>query len=160
MKSGNEIRSQLRVSAIIFYSLILGLIFMFLVALYIVGDNGRSSGAEQDNIFIFIVPVYGFSMMFLSRLFYRKMISGYNAEKSLNQKITDFRNFKIISWAMVESACILSIIALMYTADYLYAVVFIFLLGYFFMIKPARESLISDMSLNSEESDKILKSYQ
>lgn len=158
MTDENELRKLFQVSTMIYFSVIIGLLFLFVVTIFIIQDGVTESGKELDKFFIFIVPVFGFLMMFFSRMIYRKTISVYNPDKSLHQKIVDFRNYKIITWAFIESACILSLVALLLTANYLYAVVFIFLLGYFLFMKPTRESLITDMRLTTEESGLILKS--
>lgn len=97
-------------------------------------------------------------MMFSSRMIYNHLISKYDVISNLPQKISHYRTAKIISWAIIESACLLALVATMLTSNYLYVAVFIFLFGYFFLMKPSKESLIQDMRLNSEESDLILKS--
>jgi hypothetical protein len=59
---------------------------------------------------------------------------------------------------MIEGACFFAVVATMLTSNYLYVAVYIFLFGYFFLMRPSKESLIRDMHLNSEESDLILES--
>ncbi len=86
------------------------------------------------------------------------MISKYDSASSLLQKITYYRTAKIVSWAMIEGGCFLALVATILTSNYLYVAVFIFLFGYFLLLRPSTESLIRDMRLNSEESDLILKS--
>jgi hypothetical protein len=85
-------------------------------------------------------------------------LSKFKSGGSILQKITHYRTAKIVSWAMIESACFVALVATMLTSNYLYTVVFIFLVGYFILMRPSMESLIRDMRLNSEESDLILKS--
>jgi predicted membrane channel-forming protein YqfA (hemolysin III family) len=117
-----------------------------------------SIGEELDNIFTIVVPVLGLVMMFSSRMIYNQLISRYDTSHNLLKKISYYRMAKIISWAMIESTCLLALLATMLTSNYLYIAVFIFLFGYFFLMKPSKESLIQDMRLSSEESDLILKS--
>ena len=86
------------------------------------------------------------------------MISKNDLGGSLLQKIGYYRTAKIVSWAMIEGGCFLALVATMLTSNYLYVVVFIFLFGYFVLMRPSNESLIRDMRLNSEESDLVLRS--
>jgi O-antigen/teichoic acid export membrane protein len=153
-----EIINQFRLNMIIYYSLAVGLLLFFIVALVFIQDKDPSSGKELNAIFTMIVPFIGLLMMFLSRVIYNQMVQKFDVNSSLHQKISQYRTAKIISWAVIESACLLALVATMLTSNYLYVVVFIFLLGYFFLIKPSKESLIQDMRLSSEESDLILKS--
>lgn len=154
----SEIKNQLKVNKTIFYSLTIGLISFFIIALVFIQDKNPSSGKELDDIFTIVVPVIGLVMMFLSRMIYNQFISKYEASHNLTKKISHYRTAKIISWAIIESACLLVLVATVLTSNYLYVAVFIFLFGYFFLMKPSKESLIQDMRLNSEESDLILKS--
>jgi predicted membrane channel-forming protein YqfA (hemolysin III family) len=152
------IKNQLKVNKTIFFSLAAGLISFSIVALVFIQDKDSSVGKDLDNIFTIVVPVIGLMMMFLSRMTYNQLISKNDASHNLTQKISHYRTAKIISWAMIESACLLALVATMLTSNYLYVAVFIFLFGYFFLLKPSKESLIQDMSLNSEESNLVLKS--
>lgn len=153
-----DIKSQMRITNTIYYSLVIGMLLFFVVVIVFIQGKNLPSGESIDKIFIIIVPVFGLIMMFISRMIYNLMISKYEAGSGLVQKISYYRTAKIVSWAMIESACLFAIVATMLTSNYLYVAVFIFLFGFFFLMKPSKESLIRDMRLNSDESDLILKS--
>jgi hypothetical protein len=85
------------------------------------------------------------------------MVSGYISMTDLVEKIMRYRSAKILSWAMIEAACLFALVATMLTSNYLYIAVVIFLLGYLFMLKPSKESLIRDLQLNTTESNLVLK---
>ncbi|MDZ7622874.1 MAG: hypothetical protein U5J96_00275 [Ignavibacteriaceae bacterium] len=153
-----EIKNQMRITSTIYYALVTGLLLFFIVVIVLIQDKDPSIGKDVDNIFTIIVPVFGLMMMFLSRMIYNQMLSKIDAGSRLIQKISGYRTAKIVAWAMIEGACFLALVATMLTSNYLYVAVFIFLFGYFFLMKPSKESLIRDMHLNSDESDLILKS--
>jgi len=102
--------------------------------------------------------LFGLIMMFISRMVYNQMLAKIVASISLIHKISGYRTAKIVAWAMIEGACFFALVATLLTSNYLYVAVYIFLFGYFFLMKPTKESLIRDMHLNSDESDLILKS--
>ena len=158
MSNNPDIKNQLRVTNTIYYSLITGLLLFFIVIMVFIHDNDRTAGKELDNIFTFVVPIFGLMMMFISRMVYNQMILKFDSTANLLQKISHYRTAKIVSWAMVEGACFFALVATMLTSNYLYVAVYIFLFGYFFLMRPSKESLIRDMHLNSEESDLILES--
>ena len=158
MSNNPDIKNQLRVTNTIYYSLITGLLLFFIVIMVFIQDNDRTAGKELDNIFTFVVPIFGLMMMFISRMIYNQMILKCDSSTNLLPKISHYRTAKIVSWAMIEGACFFAVVATMLTSNYLYVAVYIFLFGYFFLMRPSKESLIRDMRLNSEESDLILES--
>ena len=153
-----SIEAQLKVINLIFIAILSSMILFFAVVMIIIQNRNFPNSIELDKIFTFFVPVFGLLTMFLSRTIYKQMISKLDGSSSLTKKIAQFRTSKITSWAIVEGACLLSLVAAMLTSNYLYIVVFVFLFGYMFLIKPSKESLVRDMHLNSEESDLILRS--
>jgi hypothetical protein len=153
-----EIKNHIRITNTIFYSLAAGMLLFFIVIIVLIQVKETLLDNNIDNIFMMIVPVFGFIMMFISRMIYNQMISKADAGNSLIQKISGYRTAKIVAWAMLEGACFFALVATLLTSNYLYVAVFIFLFGYFFLMKPSKESLVRDMRLNSDESDLILKS--
>ena len=152
-----EIKNQIRITKSIYYSLAAGLLLFFIV-IVLIQDKDPSAGKDINNIFTLIVPVFGLIIMFSSRMIYNRLISKLDASKSLIQKISGYRTAKIVAWAMIESACIFALVATRLTSNYLYVAVYIFLFGYFLLLRSSTESLIRDMRLNSEESDLLLES--
>lgn len=157
MSNNPDIKNQLRVTNTIYYSLITGLLLFFIVVMVFIQDNNPTAGKELDNIFTFVVPIFGLMMMFISRMIYNQMILKFDSSANLLQKISHYRAAKIVSWAMIEGACFFALVATMVTSNYLYIVVFILLIGYFILMRPSKESLVRDMHLKSEESDLILE---
>ena len=157
MSSNSEIANQLRVTKKIYTSIFTGLLLFLIIVIVISQENNADSGNSLDKVFTVIVPLFGLLMMVFSKMVYNKMVSGYLSGTDLVEKIMRYRTAKIISWAMVEAACLFALVATMLTSNYLYIAVVIFLLGYLFMLKPSKESLIHDLQLNTTESNLVLK---
>ena len=157
MSSNSEIANQLRVTKKIYTSIFTGLLLFLIIVIVISQENNADGGNSLDKVFTVIVPLFGLLMMVFSKLVYNKMVSGYLSGTDLVEKIMRYRTSKIISWAMVEAACLFALVATMLTSNYLYIAVVIFLLGYLFMLKPSKESLIHDLQLNTTESNLVLK---
>ena len=153
-----EIKNQKRITNTIYFSLVFGLLLFFIIVMILIQDKKIEGDKNLDMIFTFVVPIFGLMMMFISRMIYNQMILKFDSAGSLLQKISHYRTAKIVSWAMIEGACFFALVATMLTSNYLYVAVYIFLFGYFFLMRPSKESLIRDMHLNSEESDLILES--
>lgn len=156
--NSSEIKNQLKVTNTIYLALLSGLIIFFIAVIILIQNKNLEVNLELDKIFTFLIPVFGLVIMFISRMVYNQMISKYDSGSGLLQKIGYYRTAKITSWSMIEGACFFALVATMFTSNYLYIAVFIFLIGYFILMRPSAESLIRDMHLNSEDSDLILKS--
>jgi hypothetical protein len=150
----NNISEQFRVTGIIYGALIFGLITFFAIALFIVENKNIEPIQSINEIFKFLIPIAGFAVMFLARSIYNKNISSVNFSEDLLAKITKYRTFKIIQWAQIESGAFLSLVGFILTGNYLYAIVFLFLLGYLILIKPSKEQFINDLNISGEQ-DKI-----
>ncbi len=150
----NNISEQFRVTGIIYGALIFGLITFFAIALFIVENKNIEPIQSINEIFKFLIPIAGFAVMFLARSIYNKNISSVNFSEDLLAKITKYRTFKIIQWAQIESGAFLSLVGFILTGNYLYAIVFLFLLGYLILIKPSKEQFINDLKISGEQ-DKI-----
>lgn len=153
-----EIKNQMKITSTIYYSLVIGMLLFFVVVIVYIQGKNLPTGESLDKIFIIFVPVFGLIMMFVSRMIYNQMISKIEVNNSLIQKLMSYRTTKIVAWAMIEGACFFALVATMLTSNYLYIAVFVFLFGYFILMRPSKESFIRDMRLNAEESDLIFKS--
>lgn len=156
-KNNSELSNLFKTLNIIYFSLIFGLISFFVVVLVINQSKNTVPNSELDLVFTLVIPLFGLLMMLASRMIYIQLISKNSSNTNLLQKISIYRSSKIIAWALIESACLLSLVAAMLSPNYLYLVVFIFLLGYFYFLKPSKESFVKDLRLTSEESDLILR---
>lgn len=147
----NNISAQFRVTGIIYGALIFGLITFFTIALYIVENKKIEPIQSIDDIFKLLIPLAGFAAMFLARSIYNKNISSVNYNEDLLSKINKYRSFKIIQWTLVESVGFLSNVGFIITGNYLHAIVFLFMLGFFILIRPSKEQFFNDFKISSEQ---------
>ena len=152
-----EIKNQLRVNLILYISPLIGITLIPIILLLVFQNKDPETEKLFDSIFIIALLIIGLLIMIFSRIIYNRRISGFDLGTDLLAKITNYRTSKIIVWAMIEGTCIFTLVITMFSSHYIYIVVFIFLVGYYILLRPTRESLINDMRLNSEESDLILR---
>jgi hypothetical protein len=145
----NNISEHFRVTGIIYGALIFGQIIFFAIALFIVENNKFESIHSIDEIFTFLIPLAGFAVMFFARAIYNKNIATVNYNDELLSKISKYRTLKIIQWALVKSVGFLSNVGLIITGNYLYAIVFLFMMGYFILIKPTKEQFFGDFKISN-----------
>ena len=147
----NNISEQFRVTGIIYGALILGLITFFAIALIIVENKEIEPIQSVDEIFKLLIPLAGFAAMFIARSIYNKNISSIDYNDDLLSKISKYRTFKIIQWSLVESVGFLSNVGFIITGNYLYAIVFLFMLGFFILIKPSKEQFFRDFKISDDQ---------
>lgn len=154
----NNISEQFRVTGIIYGALIFGLITFFAIALFIVENKKIEPIQSINEIFKFLIPIAGFAVMFLARSTYNKNISSVNYNDDLLSKITKYRTIKITQWALVESVGFLSNVGFFITGNYLHAIVFLFMLGFFILIRPSKEQFFNDFKISNDQKKVFLNS--
>jgi len=154
----NNISEQFRVTGIIYGALIFGLITFFAIALFIVENKKIEPIQSINEIFKFLIPIAGFAVMFLARSTYNKNISSVNYNDDLLSKITKYRTIKITQWALVESVGFLSNVGFFITGNYLHAIVFLFMLGFFILIRPSKEQFFNDFKIWNDQKKVFLNS--
>jgi hypothetical protein len=158
MADEQSIKNQLKITNVIYITLAIGLILFFMIVMYLMENQSITTVQKLDSFFTIVIPLFGLLMMYLSRFLFNKMIAKLSVDADLSQKIVQYRTAKIISWALIEGASFLALVAALLTLNYLYIAVLIFLFGYFLLSRPSKESFIKDLHLTSEQSDKIFKS--
>ncbi len=136
----------------IFQTLLFGQILFLVVGIFLrQSDKIEKTSENLDFIFLVIVPLLGMTVMYFSRLIFRKKMETIKPDVDKMNRIAGYRTSKIISWAMVEGVNMFSIVAFIFTGNYVYVAVSVFLLGYFFMIRPSKENF--KVECNLSESD-------
>lgn len=150
--------NNFRVTTIIFSALAAGQLLMLAVFIFLHKDSSAPINTSLDNIFTFIVPLAGLISMFMSRFLYGQNILNSEQTESIIQKLNKYRSFKIISWAVLESAALFSLVAFFATANYLYVAVFIFVFGFFLFNRASKEGFVIDMQITGPIKETILRS--
>jgi hypothetical protein len=147
----NNISEQFRLTGIVYSALIFGMIIFFAIALFLVESKKFEPVQSIDEILKLLIPLVGFAVMYFARVIYKKNISSVNFHDDLLSKFSRYRTFKIIQWSLVESVGFLSVVAFIITGNYFYTIVFLFMLGFFVLIKPTKEEFFRDLKISSEQ---------
>jgi len=152
-----KINEHFNITFIIFLALLTGMILVFAVSIWLVQSDEFVPNTDMDNLFQIIIPLLGLTAMFISRYLYNKQVMKYDKSSDLISKLNFYRTFKIISFALIEGAGFFTIIGFMITENYLYVFVFVFLIGFLFMIRPSREGFVSDFKISGDEAEHVLR---
>jgi hypothetical protein len=140
-------KEHLKKTRYIFFMLLLGQISFFVFALIVVGNNIIKNENNLDDIFRISLPLVGIAVMFLSKKIYDNRVAGIKVNDSIEDKLNKYLTFKIIQWALIESGGFIALVAFILTNNYFYSIIFLFLIGYFILLKPAKAQLKTDMKI-------------
>ena len=157
MINHQKINKHFNITFTIFLALLAGMILVFAVSIWLVQSDEFVPNTDMDNLFQIVIPLVGLTAMFISRYSYKKQVMKVDKNSDLITKLNLYRTFKIISFALIEGAGFFGLIGFMITENYLYVFVFVFLIGFLFMIRPSREGFVSDFKISRDETEHILR---
>ncbi|HEY7751808.1 MAG TPA: hypothetical protein VH917_05900 [Ignavibacteriaceae bacterium] len=153
-----QLETIFKSSIIIFSFMAIGQLLILVVFLFLEFNSVTETKSEFDKILVIVVPVVGLSSMFSGRSIYNKNLSRVNPDDSIKQKATQYRNFKLILWAVLEGSGLFTLIAFFITSNYFYLIVFVFVFGFFLLNRPSKEGFVNDMKISGNEMEEILRS--
>lgn len=131
----------------VFIAMLIVQIVFFFCSLLIAKNDSANVNSSLDNTFRILIPLLGIVAMFLSNEIYNKRITAIPVDEKIEDKFNKYRSSKIIQWALIEGAGFLSLVSFIITQDYLYSIVFLFLIGYFYLLRPTKDQLKSDLKI-------------
>ena len=136
---------------IIFFVLATGQIIYFLISLVLIQQEIVVLNKDFSTIWGFIVPVTVVVMVVASKLLYNRSINSSDRKASKKQKLNLYRTTNIIKFTLLEGANLLSVTFYLITGDFLYAGMFIIVMGIFFVNFPGKEKFLAEFGLSSFE---------
>ncbi len=146
-----ELKNRFNVIFIIYGALISGQFIFSIISYYLVENKLTETDQTIDGIFKILVPVVGIISMFVSRKLYNSKVSAYKESKELMQKLNFYLNSKIIQWAMLEGAGLLSLVAFLITGNYFYVIIFLLIIGFFILTRPSKENFFNDFRVSGSD---------
>jgi len=129
------------------YLILLLLQISFFTVSLVVVSNGIGDEKISDDFFRFIIPIAGIIAMTLSNKMYKAKISKIQVKESIEVKLKKFRIYKLLQWALIMTVGILALTVFIITNDYLYVVIFLFMMGYFILLRPTKQQLKTDIKI-------------
>ncbi len=139
----------LKILAIIHLTLCVGLLLCAVFAFYQNGDF--TARMNQQDIFIYIVPIVAAAGYFLSQLVFKKKIESISREEKLSIKLGKYQIASLIKYALLEGPGILALMAYFWSGNALYLIIAIALIVYLFVQRPTAEKIKKELPLTLEE---------
>lgn len=135
----------------IFFAILTSLIFFAVISYFLIAPAIDKTDENLFTAFIFVVPLFSITMIFLARFLLRK-ISGQNDNTTpVDQKLVKYRTTKIISWAFIESAGLFNVVAYNLTKSTVFFIVFFVVFAAFFINKPSMSEFITLFGVDPNE---------
>lgn len=134
---------------IIFIALASGQLIYLLIASILLMNDMVETNRDFSTVLGFVVPILVVIMAAASKLVYNYLINSKLESSSQAEKINVYRTGNIIRYTLIEGANLISITSYLITGDFLYAGLFVIVMGIFFINYPSKEKFITEFGLSS-----------
>ena len=141
---------------IIFIALLGAQLIYFVIGLFLIQAGSVPMQNELDKIFMFITPVIVLSGIIAAKFIYSKMVSAFDKNQPLENKIMSYRNASIVRLALIEGVNIFNISIMIITGNYLYTAYFLILIAFYILFKPSKDNFVVEYQISSDDVIKIL----
>jgi hypothetical protein len=141
---------------IIFIALLSAQFIYFAIGLFLIQTGSVPVQTELDKIFMFIAPVIVLSGIIAAKFIYSKMVSSFDKNLPLDNKIMSYRNSGLVRLALIEGVNIFNISIMIITGNYLYTAYFLILIAFYILFKPSKDNFIVEYQISSDDVIKIL----
>ena len=126
-------------------------VLVFSIVILIVIEDYSIFDRLNINSIYYIFPFVAVTVVYASQFIYRSIINNLKPKSDLNKKLAIYQTANVIRYAMIEGPSILCIVACLITNQLVFIIIAWCILAYLYTLKPTKEKLIKDLSLNFEE---------
>lgn len=143
----------LKSNIILFLALLLGQVLFLVAASFIAKNIGfQNTLVEFDsNILLLISGFFGILCLLLGYSVFKRNNEKLRTIPDLAEKLTTYRTFLIINYALIEFPAFLAIVLFMLTGNKLFVILAVLLIFYLSRNKPTKEKLYIDLNLSENE---------
>ena len=142
---------------ILFFVLISGQTIYFIIGLFLIQSGNKEGFGGMNSVFMFITPIVVLSSILASKFIYTKQVTMFDKNLSLENKLVSYRTANIIRLALLEGANIFNISIMIITANYFFAALFIIIIAFFLLNRPAKAKFILEYEISADDALKILE---
>ena len=150
-----SIKQYFQTNLIVFTGLACSPILFTGIAYYLQSEKKIVSNPELDSIFQYAVPGLCIALLALSTIIFKTLVRTIYSEYNLPTKLLKYRSFLIIKFALLETACMIPILAYLLTGIYIYLMIAGGMIVIFLISRPTKVSLINDLELSTEQLEKL-----
>jgi hypothetical protein len=141
---------------VIFLALFAGQVFYLMVGLFLIQSGSGQNVSEINTIFMFIVPIVDASTILVAKFIYGKNLTNLDKKLPLESKAQLYQTNNIIKLALLEGANIINVSAMIITANYFFAALFVIIIALYFLNRPTKEKFIMEYEVAPDDVMKVL----
>lgn len=142
----------------------LNLIFHAIVAvtmlpfvwLFLEIDTARRSGVFNDPVVLVLFLLVCISLSATSFLYKKKQLEGISSTDPLREKLIAYQRVLVVTYALLEGAAIFATVAFYLTGNYLFVLVYFFILFVFSLSRPNIDRTVRELKLSKMDRETLL----
>ena len=134
------IETHFRITVYVYIVLLILQIAVCIIAYVTVSSIIVTDIIHDDSLRVFI-SLAGIIVMIVSNKIYNVKISKSQDIDSINSKLSIYRRYKIIQWGLILVVSLAALVVFIFTKDYFYVIIFLFMIGYFMLLRPSKQQL-------------------
>ena len=135
---------------IIFIAIVLGSV-SYLAAVVFIKIDDQDTVTNYNDPLLYIVIAMTTIAIISSYLIYKFRLPGIKGKESVSEKLNAWRTLFIIRIALMEAACLFSVVGLFLTGFDIFLYMAVALIAFQFINIPTREKIKNDLELSEEE---------
>lgn len=147
-------RQYLRTLKMMHTTMLIGMI-VFTVVVVVMMTSTTIFGESADaihNVMKFVAPLVAVATFLGSGVLFKQRIDSVRTSNTtLRFRLEQYRTASIMRWAMLEGGVMTSLVGLLLTKNYYYAIFIFLLLVFFFLYAPSSEKIKTQLELNSAD---------
>ena len=140
---------------IIYFAQVMMLVAFSMVALYMYASGQLAEKTDEDNIFLYAVPVLTIVFLAAGYFIFNILISKIDSSLKLTEKLTRYQVAVIVRSALMESAGLLAAVATIITGKIFFLGATMLVLVLFLLLRPTPYGITEDLKLSSEEKNEL-----
>jgi hypothetical protein len=141
---------------IIFLALISGQLIYFVIGIVLIQSVDIQYSGDLTTLFMYLIPLVNMLIILTIKFIYSRILSKINTDMSVEKKSQYYLNNNIFKLALLESANLINVSAMIFTGNYFFAGFFVIITALYFLNRPTKEKFITECNLSSDDVLKII----
>lgn len=105
---------------------------------------------QTDSVFLYILSAFWAVILFAHPVLYKKLNEQSREEDLYITKLEQYKQAKIVVWAMFEGLCLMSLVFLIIEANAFFLVSGLLAIGMLVLKRPSKQELQDDFKINTD----------
>ncbi|TWR31592.1 ATP synthase F0 subunit C [Mucilaginibacter pallidiroseus] len=140
---------KLKTIQIIHLALLAGMVLYVAIVFFL--KQSTAVKFDKDDVFAFIVPVVAIMGAFASYFLFGKALPQAQRQPSAQGKLVIYQTALIMRYAFLEGPALFATTVYFLTGNFLFLAIAIAIIAYFTTLRPTKEKLTNDLSLNYDD---------